>query len=365
MKQLNPTSSRHEFRESRLKEWKSKYTENIINSRRRRNFDDLLLSTYTYYNQETLSTDDIWNYIKVNFDSPKYYLKIYLEKRAYLYHEAIDDTDYWTKKANYLEIIESSRGNKINNINKLAVSYLNDNGGSMVLKDLINVLVNQHKYHEKTCYQTLSNNKQVKKFPKDNVMLISILENKFTNVSLINVSEQEFEEFLMKSKAEESKYDFKQGFLNLSDDRSFNAKSFEKIMKNICAMANHGFGHTGRLFIGICDTENDTLRVEQLDKIDIIRLNGVGVAGLEREAVHLGYDLEKYQNFILSKIENSKLPLKLKNHLKSNVGFIHYKNKYIMMIEVNCTDGPSLYNETELYIRKGPNVDLYLKLTQV
>ncbi|MDF1616191.1 RNA-binding domain-containing protein [Petrocella sp. FN5] len=340
-----------------LKEWKSKYTDKIIKTRRRRNFDELLLATFTYYDKENLTTDEIWNYIKVNFDSPKYYLKSYLEKRKYLYHEIKEDIDCWTRKSNYKEILKSKRGNKIKSINELATQYLYENNGSMALYDLVHFLVKEHGYNEKTCYQALSNNQTVEKFSNNNIMMISVLDKKNLNVSLIKVSELEFEEFLMKSQAEESCYDFKQGFLNLSEKREFDKKSFEKIMKNICAMANHGTGITGRLFIGICDSENDTLRVEKLDNIEIVRKNGNGIAGLQREAVILGIDLEKYQNYVLNKINDSMIPQKLKTHIKSNLGFIHYKNRYIMMIEVKCIDGPSLYNDTELYIRKGPNLE--------
>ena len=65
--------------------------------------------------------------------------------------------------------------------------------------------------------------------------------------------------------------------------------------------------------------------------------------------------LEKYQNYILEKIEKSKIKENLKTHLKSNMFFINFKGKYILMLEMECMDGPSLY-DNELYIRKGPNL---------
>ena len=126
-------------------------------------------------------------------------------------------------------------------------------------------------------------------------------------------------------------------------------------MMNVCAMANHGIGKKGRLFIGITDTEEDTKRIEKLDGINAERVNNFGIVGLEREAIILGKDLEKYQNYILGKIEKSKIKEKLKTHLKSNMSFINFKGKYILMLEMECIDGPSLY-DNELYIRKGPNL---------
>ena len=35
--------------------------------------------------------------------------------------------------------------------------------------------------------------------------------------------------------------------------------------------------------------------------------------------------------------------------------FIPFQGKSILMLEMECIDGPSLYND-ELYIRKGPNL---------
>ena len=35
--------------------------------------------------------------------------------------------------------------------------------------------------------------------------------------------------------------------------------------------------------------------------------------------------------------------------------FTNFKGKYILMLEMECIDGPSLYDD-ELYIRKGPNL---------
>lgn len=69
-------------------------------------------------------------------------------------------------------------------------------------------------------------------------MKISLVNNE--SVKLIRITEQEFEDFLVSSKSEEAMFDFKQGFLQLSPNRKFDENSFLKIMKNTCAMANHG-----------------------------------------------------------------------------------------------------------------------------
>ena len=271
----------------------------------------------------------------------------------------MDNIDYWVLKDDFINIIKRSFGNKLNEIKNVAEEILLNNSGSMKLIDLRNVLVNTHKFHDKSIYRALNDQQKFIKhsLQKEKIIITLKEKNKSDNIKLMKVSDREFEEFIAKSKSEEALFDFKQGFLDLSNDRKFDRSSFEKIMKNICAMANHGIGITGRLFIGICDKVEDAKRIDYLDRINVPIINGFGIAGIEREAIKLGYDLEKYQNYILEKICASKLPDKLINYLKSNIGYIHYKGKYILMIEVNCIDGLSLYDKNEVYIRKGPNLE--------
>ena len=66
---------------------------------------------------------------------------------------------------------------------------------------------------------------------------------------------------------------------------------------------------------------------------------------------------EKFQNYILSKISVSLIPQKLKTYLKSNLGYINYKGKYVLLLELEFIDGPSFYDGKELYIRNGPNLN--------
>lgn len=342
-----------------LTEWKSKYSTLLKEKRLRQDFDKLLLDTYNYYNKDTLTTDEIWNFIKVKFEGKKYYIKLYTMKRKYVYHENKNGIDYWTLKDNYLDIMQKSHGNKLNEIKKMAQQIISENRGTMKLVDLRNYLINKYKFNDKSVYRALNDDRKFTKFSlEQGSMLISLINLEYDGIKLMKVSEKEFEDFINTSKSEEAQFDFKQGFLDLSHKRKLDQKSFDKIMKNVCAMANHGVNIKGRLFIGVCDNENDAKRIEKMDNIMVPIINGFGIAGLEREAVKLGYDLEKYQNYILEQITTSKIPNKLKNHLKSNMGYIYYKGKFVLMMELACIDGPSLYDNNELYIRKGPNLEL-------
>jgi len=125
----------------------------------------------------------------------------------------------------------------------------------------------------------------------------------------------DFKNFLMQSKVESAIYDYKQGLYTLDPKgRIFSETAFEKkIIKSIAAFANLGKGKKGFLFIGVTDTEEDTLRVETLDKLqDIPRYYGFGIVGLEREAIIRRVSLDDYITYITNRISASELPDDLK-----------------------------------------------------
>ena len=314
----------------------------------------LLLEIYRSYGKEKLSFEEILSYIKVQIDiGDRVNIEKVLEKKNYINKILEGNITYYILRKNYIEILSKNHGNIMKGIRKKAEQLLLDRG-DMKFSELRKELINDG-YSERTIYNVLNDDKKFKKFSIPNEAIVISLKSKKNLLNVDRISEKEFRQFLKDIKSEEAKFDFKQGFLILDEKRRFNEKSFEKIMMNVCAMANHGIGKKGRLFIGIADTEKDTKRIEKLDGINAERVNNFGIVGLEREAIILGKDLEKYQNYILEKIEKSKINEKLKAHLKSNMTFINFKGKYILMLEMECIDGPSLY-DNELYIRKGPNL---------
>ncbi|MGG2484068.1 MULTISPECIES: GmrSD restriction endonuclease domain-containing protein [Brevibacillus] len=163
----------------------------------------------------------------------------------------------------------------------------------------------------------------------------------------------DFENFLRLSKVEPPHYDFKQGFYTLDNkSRRFDEDSFEKILHNICAMANLGKGRRGWIFIGVSDREAHTLRIEQIDNVVAPRVGDFGVVGLEREAKLKGVSLDQYFSFITTKLTNSDLPDSLKANITSRLSPINYRGSMVIMIEVLCGDEPSWYKD-EMYVRDG------------
>lgn len=163
----------------------------------------------------------------------------------------------------------------------------------------------------------------------------------------------DFENYLRRSKTEAANYDFKQGLYNLdSRSRSFDDKNLEKIIQNIAAMANLGKEKKGYIFIGVTDKEEDTKRIEDLDKITAPRFFSFGIVGLEREARLKSTSLDQYILSISRKIRDSKLPEWLKTAVNTNLTPITYMDHTVLMIEVKAGNEPAWYGD-KLYIRDG------------
>jgi hypothetical protein len=162
----------------------------------------------------------------------------------------------------------------------------------------------------------------------------------------------DLENYLRRSKTETPRYDFKQGFYTLSNNRQFDDNFFESFLQNIAAMANLGKGKKGYFFIGISDKESDTKRIEALDVIQVPRIPPFGIVGLEREAKLRGSSLDDYILFITRKIRDSELPEWLKTSINTNVNSITYSGNTVLMLEINAGAEP-VWHKNKLYIRDG------------
>jgi hypothetical protein len=162
----------------------------------------------------------------------------------------------------------------------------------------------------------------------------------------------DLENYLRRSRIEAPRYDFKQGFYTLSDERRFDDGFFESLLQNIAAMANLGKGRKGYLFIGISDKEADTQRIENLDSMQAPRIPPFGIVGLEREAKLRGVSLDDYILFITRKIRDSELPDWLKTSINTNVNPITYSGNTVLMLEISAGAEP-VWHKNKLYIRDG------------
>jgi uncharacterized protein with ParB-like and HNH nuclease domain len=164
----------------------------------------------------------------------------------------------------------------------------------------------------------------------------------------------DFENYLRRSIVEAPMYDFKQGFYSLNEsNRSFSEEMLEKIYQNMAALANLGKGKKGYIIIGVTDKEEDTAKIEKIDKlINVPRFGNFGVVGLEREAKLKKVSFDEYISSITQNIRKSELPDWLKSKINTSVTPITYKGFTVLMIEVISGNEPIWY-KNKLFIRDG------------
>jgi hypothetical protein len=158
------------------------------------------------------------------------------------------------------------------------------------------------------------------------------------------------ENCLRRSQIETSRYETKQGFLNLSGGREWNRELEERILETVCAIAN--LGDDGDIFIGVADDLQDANRVQVLDGVTPITIGRRYVVGVEREAAFLGIDVEAYMRRIIDILRNSKLSEPLKTQVLSAVDAVEFKGLTIIRIAIPRQSAVSFLNE-RCFIREG------------
>lgn len=144
----------------------------------------------------------------------------------------------------------------------------------------------------------------------------------------------DFENSIRRSKIETSRYECKQGFIDLSPKRKYDKALIPKIINTLCGIANVGPDADGFLFIGVADKLEDADRIKDIDGVDPIRIGNRYVVGIERELPIMKNGLESYLAKILSAINDSELSEPLKSGLLSQVDTVEYKGLTVIRIRV-------------------------------
>lgn len=144
----------------------------------------------------------------------------------------------------------------------------------------------------------------------------------------------DFENSIRRSKIESNRYECKQGFYDLSDSRKLNEILYNEVIQTICAIANIGPDADGFLFIGVADKIADAERINKLDAIQSIVINGRHIVGIDREVKIANISYDDYVNKLLRKIENSELSEPLKSQVLSQVDVIEYKEFTVIRLRV-------------------------------
>jgi hypothetical protein len=153
----------------------------------------------------------------------------------------------------------------------------------------------------------------------------------------------DLENSLKRSRIESSRYEFKQGILDLKD-RKTNSKFVDMLCKEICSLANVGPHADSYLHLGVADSIKDAKRIESLDLISPIKVGDVWVVGIEREAILLKQTVENYVNALTSKISASKLSEPLLTAVLASIDTILYKGMSIIRFRIPAQQDPSHYD---------------------
>lgn len=165
------------------------------------------------------------------------------------------------------------------------------------------------------------------------------------------------EKILVNSIIEQSLCELKQGLLDLNESRTFDTKSWTKILQAITAIANSGPDTTGYLVIGVADTDTAAKRVLALDGVKAEPYRGFQVVGIEREAVIRGEKLKQYFDWISDKLSGSDLQEGLRSQVASSISLVDYHGRAVTLVKINCPEGPFFY-EGAIYERSGSGTAL-------
>lgn len=145
---------------------------------------------------------------------------------------------------------------------------------------------------------------------------------------------QAFRNSLLRSRIETTKYECKQGLLDLSPKRSLNKDLLQRLVETICGIANAAPEDSGYIFLGVTDKKADADRVAHLDAVNPIEINGRYVVGIDREAKYLKKTLEDYVQTLVGAIRHSELTEPLKTQVLSKIDTISFKGHSVMRIVI-------------------------------
>lgn len=183
-----------------------------------------------------------------------------------------------------------------------------------------------------------------------------LIENYFVKKDISTLGQgaeliQNFKNSLLRSRIETTKYECKQGLLDLSGNRKLNNDLLQRLVETICGIANSDPNTDGYLFLGVVDKKQDAEKIQNLDGISPIEINDRYVVGIDREARVLGKTLEDYVEILINAIKKSDLTNPLKTQILIKIDTINYKGYSVIRINVPSQKEVSFVGE-KAFIRE-------------
>lgn len=146
---------------------------------------------------------------------------------------------------------------------------------------------------------------------------------------------QTFKNSLLRSRIETTKYECKQGLMDLSPtNRKLNHALLQRLVETICGIANSDPDTDGYIFLGVADKKEDAEKIKNLDGINPIEINDRYVVGIDREARVSGKTLEDYVGILINTIRKSDLTDTLKSQVLMKIDTIDFKGLSVIRINV-------------------------------
>ncbi|MGW2329265.1 GmrSD restriction endonuclease domain-containing protein [Streptomyces sp. NPDC001700] len=174
----------------------------------------------------------------------------------------------------------------------------------------------------------------------------------------------DFENSLRRSRIETSRYEFKQGLLQLDSQRAWNDSIFERLTETICAIANVKPGVEGYLFIGVADNESHANRIQILDGIDPVEVGSHHVVGIEREAKLKKMSLDSYVQRFVAKISQQPISEPLATQILSGIDTVEYKGMSVIRILIPGQKDVT-YCGDRVFVRRGSSTEEIKELKKV
>lgn len=171
---------------------------------------------------------------------------------------------------------------------------------------------------------------------------------------LANHSALDVDGYIRSSGMELSRFELKQGVLELYGTRKINTGLLDRLVETVCGIANNGPNRTGQVILGVSDTQKDAARAQELDGVQPRSVGSWEVVGVDREARALGMSLEQYHNLVRTHFEKSDLSDPLKSNVLSSIDYNPYYGLGVLIISVPAQKEPS-YVGDKMFWRDGDN----------
>jgi len=163
---------------------------------------------------------------------------------------------------------------------------------------------------------------------------------------------QTFKNSLSRSRIETTKYECKQGLMDMSPtNRKLNHDLLQRVVETICGIANSDPDTDGYIFLGVADKKQDAEKIKNLDGINPIEINERYVVGIDREARVSGKTLEDYVGILINTIRKSDLTDTLKSQVLMKIDTIDFKGLSVIRINVPSQKQVSFVGE-KAFIRE-------------